>query len=54
MKILYIVKSEMSETGKRLVEVQRSANDVTVVNLNEKTAEELLDLIESNDKVIMW
>ena len=56
MKILYILKRELCMTGmKMLVRLSSNpANQVTVVRVQERSAEELLDLIESHDKLIMW
>jgi hypothetical protein len=54
MKILYILKKELDETAKKILEVHESGNEVIVVNINDKSADELLDLIEASDKLIMW
>ena len=54
MKIAYILKKDLDETGRKIFEKHKAANEVTAVMLNEKTANELLDIIESHDRVIMW
>ncbi|MDA8089794.1 MAG: hypothetical protein M0Z61_06190 [Nitrospiraceae bacterium] len=54
MKILYILKKELDATGHGILERHKAAQQVTVVHLNEKSAPELLDLIEGTDKLIMW
>lgn len=54
MKIAYILKKDLDETGKKIFEKHKAANDVTSVMLIETSANELLDLIESHDRVIMW
>lgn len=54
MKILYILKKDLNETGKKILERHKATNEVTKVRLAEKSADELLDLIESHDKLIMW
>jgi hypothetical protein len=54
MKILYILKKELDETGKKILDRHRATNEVTVVNLNERAPADILDLIETHDKVIMW
>lgn len=54
MKILNIVKKELDETAKKIIEVHKQGNDVAVVGLAEKSADELLHMIETHDKVIMW
>ena len=54
MKILYILKRELDETGKKICEQHKAHHQVTVVRLGERSADELLDLIESHDTLIMW
>jgi hypothetical protein len=54
MRLLYIFKTEPDETAQKILDAHKLSHDVTVVNLNEKTADELLDLIETHDKLIMW
>jgi hypothetical protein len=55
MKILYILKQEPDATVKKLMEVHKKGNDVTVVNLKEnKNYGQIVDLVFSSDKVISW
>jgi hypothetical protein len=55
MKILYILKQEPDATAKKLMEVHKKGNEVTVVNLKEsKNYGQIVDLIFSSDKVISW
>ena len=54
MKILYILKQDLNETGKKILERHKATNQVTEVCIADKSADELLDLIESHDKLIMW
>ncbi len=55
MKILYILRSEPDETGKKMMETHKQDNEVTVVDLRENVVhDELVDLIFSHDKVISW
>jgi hypothetical protein len=55
MKIVYILKQEPDATAKKLMEVHKKGNDVTVVNLKEnKNYGQIVDLIFSSDKVISW
>lgn len=55
MKILYILKQEPDATVKKLIEVHKKGNDVTVVKLKEnKNYGQIVDLIFSSDKVISW
>jgi len=55
MKILHIVKQDLDATAKKVIEVHKAGNDVTVVNLREnKNYGQIVDLILSSDKVISW
>lgn len=54
MKVLYILKNSLDKTGEEILDVHKKNCDVTVVKLSEKSADELLDLIEKHDKLIMW
>ena len=54
MKILYVVKKDLDETGKRLLARHKTTHQVTEVKLADKSADELLELIESHDTLIMW
>jgi len=55
MKILYIQKQDLDATAKKIMEVHKKGNDVTVVNLKEnKNYDQIVDLIFSSDKVISW
>jgi len=54
MKVLYIIKRDIDPTVDRLIETERLSNSVTVVNLYERSADELLDLITAHDRLIMW
>jgi hypothetical protein len=55
MKIVYIQKQDLDATAKKIMEVHKKGNDVTVVNLKEnKNYGQIVDLIFSSDKVISW
>jgi hypothetical protein len=55
MKILYIQKQELDATAKKIMEVHKKGNDVTIVNIREnKNYNQIVDLIFSSDKVISW
>ncbi len=54
MKVLYILKSELTDTAKTICESHKKNHEVSLVELENKSADELLDLIESHDKLIMW
>lgn len=54
VKVLYVLKNDLTETAKEICETHKKSHDVTIVGLNDKSAEELLDLVEGCDKLIMW
>ncbi|MBN2655269.1 MAG: hypothetical protein JXR79_09205 [Nitrospirae bacterium] len=54
MKILHILKSEPDNTTIRIIEMQKKAAKVEVVALKERSADELIQMIEAHDKIIMW
>jgi hypothetical protein len=55
MKILHIVKQDLDATAKKIIEVQKKGNDVTIVDLKQnKNYGQIVDLIFSSDKVISW
>ncbi|MDX9714683.1 MAG: hypothetical protein RBT37_04555 [Dissulfurispiraceae bacterium] len=54
MKILHILKSEPDKTVTSIIELQNQSIEVTVVKLMGIEADELLHLVETHDKVIMW
>jgi hypothetical protein len=55
MKILYIQKQDLDATAKKIMEVHKKGNDVTIVNIREnKNYNQIVDLIFSSDKVISW
>ena len=54
MNVLYIAKRDLDSTAEKLIEVQAMSNKVTVAHLYDISAAELLDLVESHDKLIMW
>ncbi len=55
MKILYLLRQDADATGKKIMDVHKKGNNVTVVNLREnKDYGKIVDLIFSHDKVISW
>jgi len=56
MKILYILREKSADnTVTKLIEENKKANEVTVININEnKNYNQIVDLITSSDKVISW
>jgi len=55
MKIVYIQKNDFDATTKKIMEVHKKSNEVTVVNVKEnKNYDQIVDLIFSSDKVISW
>jgi len=55
MKILYLAKQDLNATAKKMVEVHKKGNDVTIVDIRQnKNYDQIVDLIFSSDKVISW
>jgi hypothetical protein len=55
MKILYLVKQDLDATGKKLLELHKQSNGVTLVDIREnKNYDQIVDLIFSNERVISW
>jgi|Deesub1362B_J571_1020462.scaffolds.fasta_scaffold00080_96 hypothetical protein len=55
MKILYLLKQDPDDTAKKFMEEHKKSHEVTVVDLREnKNYDQIVELIESSDKVISW
>lgn len=57
MKILHILKSKPDESIISIINTQKSAHEVSIVNLYEDDNidyEHLVELIENFDKIITW
>lgn len=55
MKVLYVVKKDLDETQKEIMEEHKKSNEVTIVDLKtDKDYNQLVDLITASDKVISW
>ncbi len=55
MKILHIQKSDLDATAKKVLEIHKNGNDVTVVDIRkDKDYGKIVDLIFSTDKVVSW
>ncbi len=55
MKILHIQKQDLDATAKKVLEIHKKGNDVTVVDIRKnKNYDQIVDLIFSSDKVISW
>lgn len=54
MKILYILTSGEDDTVKGLIEFQKRSHEVISVDIERLSYDELVDLINSSDKVISW
>ncbi len=54
MKILYVLRKELDETGKQILERHRAGHAVTCVRLSDIAGPDLVTLIETHDKLIMW
>ena len=53
MKMLYLITKETGDTVRKFMEENKKSNDVTVVDINEnKNYDEIVDLIDSSDRVI--
>ncbi len=55
MKILYLLRQDMDETGLEVLANHRQAHEVTVIDIREiRDYGSIVDAIESHDKVISW
>lgn len=55
MKVLYILKQDLDATGQAILDVQKQAADVTVVDIRtNRNYDEIIDLVASSDKVVTW
>ena len=53
MKVLYLLRQDPDDTTKEIIEAQRKANELTVVDLTgERDYLRLMSLIETSDRVI--
>lgn len=56
MKVLHILKSAPDRTTERIIEAQKSGNQVTTVDLTKGpiSYDDLVALVFSHDKVFCW
>ncbi len=55
MRILYILKQDIDETLKKIVDVQKNSHEVNVIDLRKnKNYTHIIELIEKNDRIISW
>ncbi len=55
MKILFLMKQDADATAKKIMDVQKKGNTVTVANVRDaRDYGKLVDDIFSHDKVISW
>jgi hypothetical protein len=55
MKILYILKQDIDDTLKTIMDVHRQSHEVSMIDLRKnKNYHQIIELIEKNDKVISW
>jgi len=55
MKILYLLRQDPDETVKRIMDMHKKDNEVTVVDIRvDKDYNQIIDLIATADKVIPW
>lgn len=55
MKILYLLKQDLDETGRAILTKHKQAHEVTVIDLRESTDYgSIVDAIAGHDRVISW
>lgn len=55
MKLLYIVKSEVTETLSNMLDNHKKGAKLTVIHLREnKNYKEIIQQVFANDKIITW
>jgi len=55
MKILYLIKQELDETAKKIIEEHKNAHEVAIIDIKEnKNYDQIVDLIANSNKVISW
>ena len=55
MKILYLVTKDLDGTEQKITDGQQKSNDTTTFDIRtDKDYDRLVDLVESNDRVISW
>ncbi len=56
MKILHIIKEEADASTKKIIELMRTGNDVTIIELCQKPVsyDELVAKVFAADKVFCW
>ncbi|MEK6671892.1 MAG: hypothetical protein AABY42_00255 [Nitrospirota bacterium] len=53
MKILYLIKNELDNTAKMILEEHRKSDEVTSIDIREnRNYDEIIDLIASSDRII--
>jgi len=54
MKILYLLRNAPDDTVNKLIEEQKTSHEVSVMRINDKNYDQIVDAIFSHDKVISW
>jgi hypothetical protein len=55
MKVLYIVKDEIDNTGRELIDLHREQADVSVIELNaNRNYADIIKQVFDSDRVICW
>lgn len=55
MKVLHIIKSDISDSVKKIIEEQKKDNSVEIIDIRtNKDYEYIVSAIERADKVITW
>ncbi len=55
MKVLYILKQDLGETGQKLVDEHKKSAEVNIIDMrSNKNYDEIIDQVAASDKVITW
>ena len=55
MKVLYITRREIDDTGRKLIDQHRQEADVSVIDLDaNKNYADIIRQVFANDRVICW
>lgn len=55
MKILYIQKQDFDDTTRKIMDIHKKGNEVTIIDVRQiKNYDQIVDAIVSCDRVISW
>lgn len=55
MKVLYLIKQDLDETAKKIMDEHKKEHEVTIVDVRgNRNYDRIIDLIALSDKVISW